>query len=497
MDAPARREQLLWKPFPRQQEFVDAVFSGDYSFILYGGAIRGGKTYAILGIFIILARLFPGSRWAIVRKDMPAIEKNVFPTWDKIKPTNFIKKHNLKTQTVTFKNGSQIIFFPESIKTDPDLDRWKGFEVNGFGFEEINECQYKTLQKSFERAGSYIIPPSIHNPNPIQPKPIVVASCNPTQNWVKDEIYTPNKEGRLRKGWLYIQSKITDNIPLLEASPDYLPMLQANMNFYEYEVFVNGNWDVVVKTGDEWLRDFTFEKHRVPGIEYDNRMPVAISMDSNVYPYIAVTCWQIADIVDEKDEHREWEIRQIFEIPSEDPDNTASRAAMQIIRWLKDIEYIGSVWMYGDKSMKNRNNVDDRKRSFFAIVMETLENAGYTCKDKILKSAPPVHAMGDFVNAILASKIKGISIKVSETCRKSIGDYVATKTDKEGNLLKIRVKHPKIPDLTYEVNGHLTDTMKDFVTTAFRKEYTDYTNRRNKLIPGRISSIGRTPRITP
>ena len=70
------KRQVLFAPFPKQQEFLDAVFSYKYSFIVFGGAIRGGKTYALLGLFILLCKIYPGSRWAIVRKDLPTIKKN-------------------------------------------------------------------------------------------------------------------------------------------------------------------------------------------------------------------------------------------------------------------------------------------------------------------------------------------------------------------------------------------------------------------------------------
>jgi hypothetical protein len=33
-------KKVLFAPFPKQQEFLDAAFSGDYSFIVFGGAIR-------------------------------------------------------------------------------------------------------------------------------------------------------------------------------------------------------------------------------------------------------------------------------------------------------------------------------------------------------------------------------------------------------------------------------------------------------------------------
>ncbi|MEJ2905061.1 terminase family protein [Pedobacter panaciterrae] len=467
----------LFESFPKQDEFINAVTGGEFSFVLFGGAIRGGKTFVLLAIFCLLCKVFPGSRWALVRKNLPTIKKNLYPSWNKIKPDTFIDKMNNETHTVTFKNGSQIIFFPENYAQDKDLDRWKGLEVNGFGFEEINECQQVSLFKAFERAGSYIVPGL-----KVQPKPIVMATCNPTQGWVKQLIYTPWKNKTLKKTWHYIQSRIHDNLPLLAAQPDYLPSLKENLNIYEYLVYVDGDWDVQLKTGGEWLRGFELSKHVRP-LDYDISNMLHISMDSNVYPYIAVTVWQLVK------NGTGWKIRQVHELPAADPINTGTMAGRHVGEWLNAIEYKQRVMIYGDRSTKNRNNIDENKKSFFQLFTEAIIKEGFRIEDKMLPNAPPVSTIADFVNAILAGEIPGLEIEIAEHCRESINDYIETKTDKDGSMLKVRVPHPTIEKLTYEKNGHLTDTFKDFIVSAFNKEYLAFLSKRKKSNLSSLSAI--------
>ena len=55
---------------------------------------------------------------------------------------------NHDTQTITMLNGSQIMFMAEGYDDDKDLNRFKGLEANGFGFDEINECQEATFYKA-------------------------------------------------------------------------------------------------------------------------------------------------------------------------------------------------------------------------------------------------------------------------------------------------------------------------------------------------------------
>ena len=53
---------VLFKPFPKQQEFIESALSGRYSYLMYGGAAGGGKTYVSMAIAIMLAKFYPGSR---------------------------------------------------------------------------------------------------------------------------------------------------------------------------------------------------------------------------------------------------------------------------------------------------------------------------------------------------------------------------------------------------------------------------------------------------
>jgi hypothetical protein len=474
--APKVETEVLFDPFPKQQEFINAALSGDYGFILYGGAIRGGKTFSLLALFILLCKIYPRSRWAIVRKDLPVIKSNLLPSWEKIRPNNFIKTPNsdYNQQTTTFKNGSQLIFFPETYKTDKDQNRWRGLEVNGFGFEELNECQAVSLGKAFERAGTYIIKDA-----KVQPKPLVVATCNPTQGWVKPKVYTPWKTGQLQSNWLYIPSRIYDNEPLLQAQPDLIKSYKANMTQYEWEVYVEGNWDVALKTGGEFLRDFEIGTHVKPVI-YTPGVPVCISLDSNVYPYIAITCWQLI----RKGEG--WIIRQIDELPASDPENTANKAGSKIARWLHSLGQRQRVMLYGDYSLKERNNIDEKKRSFFQIVEETIRVQGNETDDKMMPHVP-VASAGDFINAIFRGEIPNVEIEIGENCKVSINDYIQTKTDKDGSMLKEKqAATPLIP--AHEKNGHLTDTLKDFIVQSFNKEYQQWLNGKKNNI-GNFSAM--------
>ena len=438
----------------KQNEAVEAVASGDFDFVLYGGAIRGGKTYWGLLTLLILCELYPNSRWAVIRESDKRIRQTTIPSFNKIQ-----KRGHLRQTPFEYKhhNSSVIVFMGENYDKDKDLDAFKGLEVNGFLFEEINECQKQTFYKAFERAGSWIIPNT-----DIQPKPIVMATCNPTYTWVKELVYTPYKEGTLNSKWCYIPAKITDNPHLPEAYKESL----KNLPRYEYEVFVEGNWDIQLKTGGEFLKGFELDKH-VKRVAYNPNQTLHISIDSNVFPYIAVSIWQMEKI------NEKWIVKLVHELPCVDPDNTASKAGLRLANYLISIGYFQTVFMYGDRSTKNRNNIDDDKRSFYEIFIESLKNKGFKIQDNFLSHAPPVASIADFVNAIFDQTLKFAEIIINEDCKTIINDFLETKQDKDGSMLKKRITDPKTK-ISYEPNGHFVDTFKDFIVQAFFNEFNNY-----------------------
>ena len=99
------KTEVLFNPFQKQIEFLEAVFADKHNIIMYGGAIRGGKTFAGIGALLLLCKKYPKSRWAIVRDSLPTLKRNTIPSFNKVCPMSFMQKYSQDTQTVTFNNG--------------------------------------------------------------------------------------------------------------------------------------------------------------------------------------------------------------------------------------------------------------------------------------------------------------------------------------------------------------------------------------------------------
>jgi len=441
--------------------------------LLYGGAIRGAKSHWGCMEIISLCYKYPNSRWAMLRKDRVVLEATLLKTFTE----NFLNKgwqqHVVSfpqdTLVLTWDNGSQILFMGENYDRDKDLNRFKGLEINGAFVDEVNETQEVTLNKIIERAGSWF-----HSPG--CPSKILM-SCNPTQNWVKKRFYDKHKAGELPPGVAYLQARIFDNPYIPQDYLESLKMLPPQ----SYRVFVDGEWDVAMKVGNEFLREFDTDKH-IKANNWDISNLFHVSLDSNVFPYIAVTIWQLVK------DGSGWIIKQVNELPAVDPINTATKAGKNVGEWLNKIGYSMRVLQYGDKSTKARNNIDDNKKSFYDLFTEAVAKEGFKIEDKMLKSAPPVAGIADFVNAIFSGEVPGLSIEIGENCKESINDYIETKTDKDGTMLKKRVTDPKTK-ISYEPHGHLTDTLKDFIVSAFNAEYLTFINKKKSLGVKALSGI--------
>jgi hypothetical protein len=451
--------EILFEPFPKQLQFIKAALTGQYKYILYGGAIRGGKTYAGIGALLLLCKMYPGSKWAIVRNSLATIKRNTIPSFFKMCPQRFIKSYNQDTQTVVFTNGSQILFFAENYDDDKELNRWKGLELNGFLLEEANELQEASFYKALERAGTFI--PAYGK----KPKPLLLLTCNPAKNWIKTLFYDRWKEDALPDGWLYIPSKITDN-PFMTQDEDYMESLK-NLPKYEYCLYVEGDWDLQVKSGGEFYKSWDLQKH-VGECIYDPSLPIHLSFDDNVVPFLPAGVFQL----------RGKQIFMINELIGRNPGNTVKSVCNDFIRQYPD--HKSGLFIYGDSTSQKRSTLLEDGHNFFTMIMGYLEN--YKPRSRVLKSNPSVAMRGSFFNAVLEKEVFGLKFLISETCKHTISDFTLTKEAADGTKNKEMVTDPKTK-ARYQATSHMTDLSDYLLVSAFASDFAAYQTGGRKSQP--------------
>lgn len=387
----------------KQTKAFDAVLSGN-RVVCFGGAIRGGKTFWLLTTFSYLALQYPRSRWVIVRRSLPDLKRNTFPSMQTILDNGvnqYVDDWKHDTQTIIFNNKSEIMFMPESYAEDKDLNRFKGLEANGFGFEEINECQEATFEKAIERSGTWLNAKG--NP-PIS----ILATLNPAQNWTKKRFYEPFRDGTLPNGWVFIQSKITDN-PHIPST--YLESIK-DMNPIDYARFVEGDWDAVESVENPFLWAFD-QRHIVNNTNHNPNIITYFSVDFNINPLCGLVIQHVAGQMNVVDEI------------------TIEKGSVEAL-----CDYIKAygvpmamIRITGD-AMGRGGTIHQRDNSSAYLTMKKLLNIS---DKQFLIPANPTHKNSrEDCNAALTR----LDVRVNPKCKGFIYDATQVQCDAEGKILK-------------------------------------------------------------
>ncbi len=443
------------RPTPKQRE---AARIADTNLItLYGGAIRGGKTWWLILMLWTYALKYPKSRWVVVRESVPNLKMNTLVTFQRLLDEGLfvdLKAYNAQDRVATLNNGSQLIFMSESFDTDKELNRFRGLEINGAGIDEINEIQEQTFNKLIERAGSWQ-----HSKGcPIK----ILATCNPTQGWVKKKFYDRWREQALPSGWAYVPAKITDNPHIEKEYIESLRMLPA----FEYQCFVEGDWEAMPKTGGEFYKAFDYDKNtfrqaKIDGRPeaYDPNLPLHITFDFNVNPYMTCCVWQL---VGKK-------ARQIDEICLPSPRDTTKATCREFST--RYYGHTGGLFIYGDPAGRQEDTRTEKGYNDYVIIREEL--SGFRPTLRVANKAPNVVPRGNFLNVCFETGYQGISIQIGQNCVNTVNDYLYLKEDSDGTKKKEKVKDPAT-GISFEKYGHTSDANDYFLCYVFAGAFASY-----------------------
>lgn len=501
--------------------------------ILFGGS-SSGKSYSVAQIILIFT-LWEGSNTLVMRKVGASIRDSIYQDFktaaDQLGITNLFRfSDGVKTITC-LSNGARIVF-----KGLDDSEKIKGLSsfkrVVLDEESEFEEEDYKQIRKRLRgMVGQQIITTF----NPIK-----------ETHWIKTQVFDKEKwhdipkiveiAGRVLPPQLTDVKSIRMNEPKsilnprtkeIEEHPSDTVVIQTTYlnnfwvvgspdgtyGFYDeqcvadferdrlndpdyYNVYALGEWGVI-RTGSEFFSLFNRGVHT--GVcEYDPTLPVHISVDSNVLPYISCTYWQIS--LDGGKKH----IRQIGETCADSPNNTVRKAAKLVAERLHEllcttrpiavrgtprpVTHNTKVYLHGDASTRAANNIDDEKRSFHDLFIDTLQKEGIEVEDKVSNKNPSVPMSGEFINAIFDKTFPDIEISIAEDCKVSIEDYMSVQKDVNGGILKTKVKN-KVTMQTYEEHGHISDTFRYVVVDMLREEFLLFSNRRKRNLYAKDGAI--------
>ena len=182
----------------------------------YGGAAGGGKSRLGCYIIITACEKYPGSRWAIGRKELKTLRLTTLTTLFEIfKELGYGEKdykYDVQQGLITLSNGSQILILDTAYSPqDPEYTRFGSLEITGAWIDESNETPEKAISILKTRVGRK------NNFKGNILKPFWLETFNPNKGHVHRDFYKPWKDGNMPSYRKFIRALPGDNPYLPEA----------------------------------------------------------------------------------------------------------------------------------------------------------------------------------------------------------------------------------------------------------------------------------------
>jgi PBSX family phage terminase large subunit len=247
-----------------------------------------------------------------------------------------------------------------------------------------------------------------------------------------------------------------DNALLDEAYKKHLEeTLRRDENLFR--IYALGQWGHL-KRGGEFYKQFSMAKH-VATAKYKKRLPLHVSFDFNLNPYITMTVWQF------EGKGKGMEARQIDELCLSNPENSTPALCKAFLG--KYGNHAAGLSVYGDPSGAKGNTQTAGRSSDYAIIYEAL--AGMQPRRKVAASAPEVAKRGLFINSVLMGGVEGIRIKIDPVCVNTIADYQNLQENTDGS--KIKEMHTDRNGVRSQKYGHCSDANDYLLCKVFESQF--------------------------
>ncbi len=425
---------------------------------LYGGAGSGKSQFAARKL-IYRMMTERGHRFLLVRKEKCRIRESMYTLLKDI-----IEQYKV-LHLFAFKDDDMKIIYSEN-KNEilsvgmQDGDKIKSITgITGIWVEEAFELERKDFDQLNLRlrgiTGLY---------------KQIMCTFNPmdANHWLKDLM------GKQSDNLLAMQTTFHHNMFIDKEYMDEL-VGQYKQNENYNRIYINGDWGRA-HTGAEFYHGFSYSKH-VDRVAYNPQLPLHITFDFNVHPYVTCCVWQI-------DCNAAGELKkaiQIDEICLTHPLNSTKSVCAEFRRlYFNERGHKAGLFVYGDPSGKHEDTRSENGYNDFTIIKNDLKEMHPDMR--VASKAPNVKKRGDFINSVLSNEYDGISILVDEHCRNSIDDFSYLKQDVNGNKLKEKVKDEKTA-IVFEKYGHTSDSADYFLTSVFAAEFNCFVNGKTAFRP--------------
>lgn len=240
-----------------------------------------------------------------------------------------------------------------------------------------------------------------------------------------------------------------------------LEQYKGNQNLIDMNIFGSP----IAKTGGEFIHQFKRLEH-VKKVKFKEGLPVHISLDFNVAPYMTGLCCQVVLGKDSPDGRMK--IRFFREYCLSSPRNKTEEVgtalAVEFGPRMKE-----GVFYYGDPGGKKRQTISKEFENEYAALQKPLLRWLHNTSDRVLYAYPSVLKSRNFLNSLFAG-VYPIDLEIDESLKNLIHDLEYAKEDANGAMLKPKVVD-KVTKQSYEKYGHCLDAMRYLLVSLLADLY--------------------------
>ena len=227
MDANELTVDLSQRYDPTRNAKQVEFHSAPETYKLFGGAMGGGKTAALINEGIQLNLDYPGNFGLLLRKTWPSFRDTVLPQLEKFLSMDLVANWNQSEKLIMMINGSRVRYGGMGDKPDD----WEKFMSGEYGWIALDQAEQFTEKEFMMLATRLRLNlPGIHY--------YFLLSCNPNIGWIKERFIERNPGDHI-----FIPSLPTDNLANLPAN--YITKMKEILTPMLIKALLEGDWEAV------------------------------------------------------------------------------------------------------------------------------------------------------------------------------------------------------------------------------------------------------------